>query len=189
MPFPDPIARRLLAIARASIRHGLDHGRALRVELEQEPPELRPVRATFVTLRQQGTLRGCIGTLEARDPLAQDVATHAYEAAFEDPRFEPLQAGEFDLLHLHISILSPSEPLPCRDEEELLARLRPGVDGLILQDGAHRATFLPAVWDDLQEPEAFLAHLKMKAGLPAHHWSAALRFWRYRAECVEDPPV
>lgn len=184
MPLPEASGRRLLDLARSSIRHGLDHGRALRIDPAGEPTELQAVRATFVTLETGGRLRGCIGTLEAHQPLAADVAEHAYEAAFEDPRFAPLTAGEFDGLAIHISILSPPEPLLCAGEADLLAKLRPGTDGLILQEGRRRATFLPAVWEDLPQPRDFLAHLKLKAGLPAGHWSPTLRFWRYEAESV-----
>lgn len=188
MPLPEPSARRLLAIARASIRHGLAHGRPLAVDPAAEPPELREIRATFVTLELGGRLRGCIGTLEARLPLAQDVAEHAYAAAFDDSRFAPLEAADAERVELHISILTPAEPLPCTSEADLLARLRPGVDGLILREGHRRATFLPAVWDDLPDPRAFLSHLKLKAGLAPDSWSDELRFWRYQAELVEEGP-
>jgi AmmeMemoRadiSam system protein A len=182
MPLPEASARRLLDIARASIRHGLAAGHALPVDVAAEAAELRELRATFVTLEIAGRLRGCIGTLEARAPLAQDVADHACAAAFEDSRFAPLQAHELDQLEIHISILTPATPLPCRDEADLLARLRPGVDGLILQEGRRRATFLPSVWEDLPAPADFLAHLKLKAGLEADYWSEELRFWRYETE-------
>ena len=178
------MARRLLKIAHASIAHGLENGAPLPVVLEDESPALQETRATFVTLEIKGKLRGCIGTLEARNPLAEDVSEHAFAAAFEDPRFSPVAAGEAGQLDIHISILSPPEPLPCTDEADLLAKLRPGRDGLILQEGRRRATFLPAVWEDLPDPHQFLAHLKLKAGLPADHWSPTLRFARYQAELV-----
>jgi AmmeMemoRadiSam system protein A len=184
MPLPDASARRLLEIARASIRHGLQHGRPLQVEVSQETADLQAVRATFVTLQRSGLLRGCIGTLEPRAPLAQDVADHAYAAAFEDSRFTPLQARELESLEVHVSILTPAVPLPCRDEADLLRQLRPGVDGLILQDGRRRATFLPSVWEDLPAPAEFLAHLKRKAGFDSDHWSPRLQFWRYETEYV-----
>lgn len=186
MPLPEASARRLLDIARASIRHGFSHGQPLALSIEREAPDLQPLRATFVTLQSHGALRGCIGTLEARTPLAQDVADHAYAAAFEDSRFDPLDEHELPQIEIHISILSPPSPLPCRDETELLGRLRPGIDGLILHEGRQRATFLPSVWEDLRSPREFLAHLKMKAGLPADYWSSAIRFERYEAEKVSE---
>lgn len=184
MPLPDASARRLLDIARASIRHGLQHGRPLELDLAQETADLQAVRATFVTLQRRGLLRGCIGTLEPRTPLAQDVADHAYAAAFEDSRFTPLQPRELESLEVHISILTPAVPLPCHDEADLLRQLRPGVDGLILQEGRRRATFLPSVWEDLPAPADFLAHLKRKAGLEDGYWSPNLQFWRYETERV-----
>jgi len=135
----------LLEVARAAIRHGLQHGRALDVKPADYPESLRPPRATFVTLEIDGRLRGCIGTLLAHQPLVADVAAHAYAAAFEDPRFPELTSEEFPRLEIHISVLSPPEPLQFETEDELLAQLRPGMDGLILQFRSHRATFLPAV--------------------------------------------
>jgi hypothetical protein len=174
--------RQLLSLARASIDHGLAHGTPLPPDLAALPASLRAARATFVTLHLDGALRGCIGSLEARRPLAEDVAENAFAAAFRDPRFSPVSATEAPRLELQISVLSPPEPLTCASEEELLARLRPGVDGLILADRGRRGTFLPSVWGQLPEPREFLAHLKRKAGLPADHWSQTLRVERYTTE-------
>ncbi len=176
-----------MQLARDSIEHGLHHGRALTVELTGYPEQLRERRATFVTLRHRGGLRGCIGTLEAYQPLVADVAEHAFAAGFQDPRFPPLSPPELTALEVHVAILSPPEHLPCSNEAALLAELRPGVDGLILDSDHHRATFLPAVWDDLPEPNDFLAHLKRKAGLPAGYWSEQLRFRRYQVEEINEP--
>ena len=186
MPFAEPEQKRLLEVAKLSIRHGLRHRAAWEPDTQAEPTALREPCATFVTLHLRGQLRGCIGTLEAHRPLVEDVAANAYSAAFEDPRFSPVTAGEADQLDLHISILTPPEPMAVRSEEDLLEQLRPGRDGLILREGYHRATFLPAVWADLPDPRAFLSHLKRKAGLPADYWSPTLDVWRYRAESVEE---
>ncbi len=173
----------LLAVARRSIQHGLNDQSPLPVKLEEYPATLRPVRATFITLEIEGRLRGCIGTLEARSPLVKDVADHAYAAAFEDPRFLPLSPEELPRLDIHISVLSPSEPLHFQSEDELLAQLRPGVDGLILRLGQQRhATFLPSVWESLSDPYVFLAQLKQKAGLPLDFWSLELQAERYTTE-------
>lgn len=172
----------LLDVARASIRHGLAHGRALAVSPGDYPPPLQATAATFVTLQINGDLRGCIGTLEAHRPLIADVAANAWAAAFRDTRFPPLAPAEENLLELHISVLTTPEPFAVRDEADLLAKLRPGVDGLVLADGMRRATFLPSVWEQLPDPREFVAHLKRKAGLPARHWSATMRAERYQVE-------
>lgn len=175
----------LLEVARASIRHGFEHGSPLPVEPDRFPPRLREPGACFVTLRRSGALRGCVGSLEATRSLVEDVARNAFASAFRDPRFPPLPVEESRDLHIHLSILTVPEPLPCSSEAELLSKLRPGVDGLILQDGVHRATFLPSVWDSLAEPKKFLVELKRKAGLGPDHWSDGIRFHRYRAESIE----
>ncbi len=179
--------RRLLGVAAASIAHGLETGRPLAVDPVEHPPALRAPGATFVTLQLQGRLRGCIGSLEAHRPLVVDVAENAYAAAFRDPRFPPLSAAEFPELEIEISRLTPPEPLRISSEAELLQRLQPGVDGLIIEDGPHRATFLPAVWRSLPDPREFLAQLKLKAGLPVDHWSDTLRVYRYRTEAFSAP--
>lgn len=173
----------LRALARASIQTGLV-GERLTVQPEAYTPALRAPGATFVTLHIDSELRGCIGTLEARDPLVLDVVANAYGAAYRDPRFPALTRVEFERLDLHISILSPPEPLAVESEEDLLTQLRPGIDGLILSEGRRRGTFLPAVWDALPEPRLFVQHLKQKAGLPTDYWSATLTVARYTTESI-----
>lgn len=172
----------LLDVARESIRHGFSHARPLSVTATDYPEPLRVLRATFVTLENHGDLRGCIGGLEAQWPLVEDVAHHAFAAAFEDPRFLPVRREEFGALTLSISVLNPAVPLPVKSEAELMATLRPGTDGLILREGMRRSTFLPSVWEQLPDPRDFLAHLKLKAGFPPDHWSNTLRFERYTTE-------
>jgi len=135
--------------------------------------------ATFVTLMRHGELRGCIGTLEAFRELAIDVRENAVAAAFRDPRFLPLQSTELESTSVEVSLLGPSEPVPMVDEKDLLARLRPGIDGVILEHGGRRATFLPQVWESLPEPREFVAGLKRKAGLPVDFWSSRLNVRRY----------
>ena len=172
----------LLALARHSIEHGLNKGRALPVNASDYPESLQPVRATFITLEKHAQLRGCIGTLEASQPLVLDVVYHAHAAAFEDPRFPPLQESELIDLDIHISVLSPPAPIDFESEQDLLNQLRPGVDGLILRYGHKRATFLPSVWEDLSEPHEFLDHLKRKANLAVDFWSDAIEAHRYTTE-------
>ena len=172
----------LLDIARRSIAHGLEHGRALTPDPADYDPTLQRPGATFVTLHLHGQLRGCIGSLEPYRSLVEDVAANAFAAAFRDPRFPPLSAQEQDQLALDISVLSPARPMSFSSEQELLDQLRPGIDGLILEDGPRRGTFLPSVWEQLPEPQAFLHHLKQKAGLPAGYWSTDIRVSRYTTE-------
>jgi hypothetical protein len=135
--------------------------------------------ATFVTLTQQGELRGCIGSLEAHRPLQQDVEANAVAAALRDPRFAPLQAHELARTDIEVSLLSVREALVFGSEGEALAQLRPGVDGVVFQFDRLRSTFLPQVWEQLPDVGSFMAHLKQKAGLPADFWSAQVRLERY----------
>lgn len=174
--------RMLLGIARDSIQHGLDQGAPLAVVAHDYPAELQAIRACFVTLHLRGSLRGCIGHLEANLPLIEDVADNAYAAAFSDPRFPALARHELADLQIHISVLTPSQPISFTSEADLIGQLRPHRDGLILTDGLHRGTFLPSVWEQLPEPAMFLRHLKLKAGLTADHWSEHLQVYRYETE-------
>jgi AmmeMemoRadiSam system protein A len=174
----------LLGLARESIRHGLRHHRPPVVDLDGYAPELGQPRASFVTLQLDSQLRGCIGSLEAHRPLVVDVAHNAFAAAFRDLRFPPVDENEFARLELHISLLTPAVPLVFESEADLLARIVPGEDGLILADGPCRGTFLPAVWESLPDPAQFLEHLKLKAGLPRGYRSDTLRVWRYRTEVI-----
>lgn len=177
--------RRLVAVARAAVEHGLQGGTLIALDTEAYPPALRAPRACFVTLRAAGELRGCVGSLEARRSLAADAAHNAYAAAFGDPRFAPLEQGEYAGLDMSIAVLSAPQALPCSCREELLALLRPGIDGVIVAAGpALRATFLPAVWESLPDPHDFVHHLMAKAGLPAAFWSPQLQFQRYTVENV-----
>jgi AmmeMemoRadiSam system protein A len=135
--------------------------------------------ATFVTLTQADGLRGCIGSLEAWRPLADDVHANARAAAFHDPRFRPLTADELPRTRLEVSLLTPAETIAWSDEADARAQLQPGHDGVILSAGRHRATFLPQVWEQLPEPRRFLGELKRKAGLAADYWGPEVRLERY----------
>lgn len=166
-------------IAMDSIRIGLKDRHPLGVDADAFPEELRKPGAVFVTLELEGSLRGCIGSCQARRPLVEDVAENAYAAAFLDPRFPPLRPAEFPEIEVHLSLLTPPERLDVNTREELLRTLRPGVDGLLLEDPPKRSTFLPQVWAMLPEPEDFLQELLVKAGLPRTYWSENLRVYRY----------
>ena len=172
----------LTKLARDSIEHGLQHRRVPQLDLEEWPAELRVPGSAFVTLNLHGQLRGCVGSIEAHQPLVQDVAHNAFAAAFRDHRFSPLTAPEFKDSQIHISVLTPPEPIVFSDEADLLDQLRPGVDGLILSDNGRRGTFLPAVWESLPERQGFLRHLKQKAGLPPDYWSSTVQVSRYTTE-------
>jgi AmmeMemoRadiSam system protein A len=171
----------LLRLARASISSGLTSGALAPFEQTRSGVFDGP-RATFVTLRTGHDLRGCCGSIEPRYVLAEDVWRNAWASAFADPRFAPLTAAEFDALSVHISVLTPLQPWSVANEEELIASLRPGCDGLLLAYGASRATFLPSVWDSLREPRELIRQLKLKAGWPADFWSPQLQVWRYETE-------
>jgi AmmeMemoRadiSam system protein A len=176
--------QRLLDLAKSSIQHGLQTGQPLTINLAECPAELTERRATFVTLHKHHQLRGCIGVLEAVRPLAEDIAENAFLAAFRDPRFPPLSEDEFGELEIHLSILTPAEAVSFTSEQDLISQLRPGIDGLILEEGRWRGTFLPSVWEQLPEPEQFLRHLKQKAGLAPDYWSETIRIYRYRTEMI-----
>lgn len=178
----------MLMLAAASIRHGLREGRPLPLTVAVLPQALRAPAATFVTLTRNGdrALRGCIGSAHAWRPLGLDLADNAYKAAFGDPRFPPLQPAEIGDLGVAVSVLTTPRPLAVADEAGLLRCLRPGVDGLILEDGGRRGLFLPSVWEALPDPHQFVAHLKLKAGLPPDHWSPTLRVARFTTEIVRS---
>jgi len=175
----------LLDIARQSIAHGLQYQSALQPGTEGCSSLLQSPGASFVTLNLNQQLRGCIGTLEAYQPLIADVAEHAYAAAFKDPRFAPVSEKERSLLTIHISILTPAEPIQFSSEADLIRQLKPGIDGLILEDDIHKGTFLPSVWKELPQGKDFLTHLKLKAGLDRNDWHSGIRVSRYRTLLVE----
>lgn len=172
----------LLGLAKESISYGVEKKRPLPINIEEFPPHLQEKRASFVTVLTNGQLRGCIGALEALQPLAKDVSDHAYAAAFQDPRFPPMQAAEVESVEVKIAVLSPPEPLEVRIQADLYKVLRPKIDGLIIQENLNKATFLPSVWEQLPEPEDFVVHLLRKAGLRTNHWSDEMKVWRYTTE-------
>ena len=177
----DDDKQALLDIAKSSIQHGFKNQNPLPLSLNDYSPLLNEYGASFVTLNLNNQLRGCIGTLVAFQPLVIDISEHAYAAAFKDTRFSPLTENEFEKLQVHISVLTNSTAIDFSDEEDLLRQLQPGVDGLILQAGVHRATFLPSIWEQLPAPKDFLNHLKIKAGLDEHYWGKNIDVSRYQA--------
>lgn len=178
-PLTSEQGARLLALARDAIAAGLGlPGKAA-------PPDpvaerwLEEPAATFVTLHRGGELHGCIGSIEPRQRLVDDVRHNAAAAAFIDPRATPLHPADLDELEVEVSLLGPLEPLSFRSEEDALSQLRPGVDGVVFACGSRRATFLPQVWESLPEPREFLEHLKAKAGFPPDFWAEGVKLYRY----------
>jgi AmmeMemoRadiSam system protein A len=165
----------LLPIARAAIQRTW----GLQAQAPEDAGWLADLGATFVTLRMHGELRGCMGSLAAHRPLLLDVKSNAVAAAFRDPRFSPLSRVEFADIRIEVSLLSRLTPLDVEGEADALARLRPNEDGVVLEYGPHRGTFLPQVWENLPEPSSFLRQLKRKAGLPETFWSEGIRLSRY----------
>lgn len=175
----------LLPIARAAIARVLGRAHAL----DTSAPWLQQNAATFVTLMMHGQLRGCIGSLQACRALREDVEVNAVAAAMRDPRFALLTAAELDQTLISVSLLSPMQPLPFESQAEALARLRPGIDGIVLEFDAHRSTFLPQVWEQLPTADTFMAQLKRKAGLPVEFWSDRIRLQRYTVAKWEESDV
>jgi len=179
----------LLTIAARAVKHGITHGRPLALDIGEHPEALHVKRAAFVTLEYNGALQGCIGTIEPREALALAVARHAHGAAFQDPRFDPVRADHWPGLSGEISILTPREPMVAASEDDALAALRPGIDGLVFAAGAHRSVFLPKVWEELPEPAQFLGYLKRKAGLDANYWSADVKLERFGSVVIPSQPL
>jgi AmmeMemoRadiSam system protein A len=175
MNMSDERGEVLLPIARAAIARVLNVPHAA----DESAPWIAEHGACFVTLTQFGELRGCIGSLQARQPLLADVKSNAVSAALHDPRFTPLSIEELDITRIEISLLSPSQEMQVRDEADALAQLRPNIDGVIFEYGRYRSTFLPQVWENLAQPRDFLAMLRRKAGLPDDFWAEEVKLSRY----------
>lgn len=186
MSLADSDRKTLHELAVDSIEYSLEHGKGAHFEstlsLKDFSDALQQNRASFVTLKIDNELRGCIGTLEAHQPLLTDVVQNARSAAFHDPRFSPVSQKEFPLLQIHISVLSIPEPIEFESEQDLLQQIRPNIDGLVLTAAGHRGTFLPSVWESLPTTEQFWLHLKNKAGLPMNYWDDKIKVERYTTE-------
>jgi AmmeMemoRadiSam system protein A len=172
----------LLAMARGALLQALGGPAAE----ERREPWLAEPGACFVTLRKDGELRGCVGSIQARRSLGEDVVENAHCAAFRDPRFSPLMRSELDHTRIEVSLLSALERLEAASEEEAIAQLRPGVDGVVLRWGVRQATFIPKMWEQLPDPATFLAYLRAKAGLPRAEWVAGTRLSRFTALLWEE---
>lgn len=178
----------LLRLARDALERCVVGEPLAPIEITRLPKNLQELGASFVTLTIDGNLRGCIGTLEPYQPLALDVRAHAVAAALNDYRFPPVEPGEVARIHIEISRLTPPERLPYQDSEDLLQKLRPGIDGVVLKDNWKRATFLPQVWEKIPDPQAFLSHLCLKMGVPSDAWEKRkMEVLVYQVEEFHEP--
>ena len=169
-------------IAHDSIEQGLDSKHPLIINLSDYENRLCEKAATFVTLHIGDVLRGCVGILEPRQSLIEDVAYNAYSSAFNDSRFSPVEKNELKQLSIHISVLNTPTEIIFESEDDLIRQLQPGKDGIILEEKNSRATFLPSVWESIDSKRDFLQHLKQKAYLPKDFWSDTIRIKRYSVE-------
>ena len=172
----------LLDLADDAIVDGLQGRPLVRPDVDALPPALREPRGVFVTLTVDGELNGCIGTIDASEPLGCAVGRCARSAAFSDPRLPPLRPEDYASLTIEVSVLSPLTPIPATSRQQVLDQLRPGVDGLQITAGPRQAVFLPAVWEKLPAPTDFLDHLLRKAGLRSGTWPPRMRAWRFTAD-------
>lgn len=168
----------LLQIARVAISRAL-HVPCAPAAVDKNMSWLFQPGASFVTLTQWGELRGCVGSLQACDPLIEDVSNNAVSAALHDPRFMPLVADELDTVSVEVSLLSELQPLGFSSEADAVAQLRPTIDGIVFEYGPYRSTFLPQVWESLPQPQQFLAKLKSKARLSEDFWAEGIQLFRY----------
>ncbi|MDG2284305.1 MAG: AmmeMemoRadiSam system protein B [Alphaproteobacteria bacterium] len=173
----------LMDATKKALKFGVDNGRAPSVNYGPGVSKsLTAMRASFVSLKIAGRLRGCIGTVVAHQALLPDAVTNAYKAGFGDPRFGPLTDEELDQLDIEVSLLSFPRIMRFENEADLVRQVRPDMDGLILQDDGRRGLFLPSVWEGIPKAEDFISHLKRKAGFDVNHWSDGLRVFRYTTE-------
>ncbi|MHA1539874.1 MAG: AmmeMemoRadiSam system protein B [Alphaproteobacteria bacterium] len=180
---PESYREELRRVAYASIQKGIRKGAPPQVFLGSFSRPLEAVRGCFVTLTtKDGRLRGCIGSPQPHRPLVQDVVENAFKAAFGDRRFKPLTEKELTQIDLKIAVLSTLSPIPCNSHDELLAALKPDVEGLVIRDKGKNALFLPSVWESIPKPEFFLQRLKEKAGMKPDHWSDTFEAFSFTTE-------
>ena len=177
----------LLSIARKAIEEDVLHGKEMKMDSSHLPEKLQEKVGAFVTITIDGKLRGCIGNIIPRLPLWESVKNNALSAASRDPRFPSLSKPEVDKIHLEISVLTASRPLPYSDGKDLIKKLRPGIDGVIIRKGFHQATFLPQVWSQVPNKKEFMAHLCRKAGLSPRFWEdEKLEVSTYQVQAFEE---
>ncbi len=187
-PLTDAQGMALVALARRTLAaHFGDSSDDEGLEKRLRDDRFMEKGGIFVTLKIDHALRGCIGNLSATTSILTGVKDNALHAAFHDPRFPPLERKELDAVHIEVSVLSEPTPMSYGDADALMAKLRPGVDGVIIEKGSASATFLPQVWKQLPQPNAFLSNLCMKAGLPANEWqTGSLTVKTYQVQYFEE---
>jgi AmmeMemoRadiSam system protein A len=179
--------KHLLGVARETIKNRLGNIEESQINWKEIPEKFQERLGTFVTVTIEDNLRGCIGHIIPRESLIEGIKENAINAAFKDPRFHPLTKEEFDRIEIEISILTSPEELFYTDAEDLLKKLRPGIDGVIIKKGFYEATFLPQVWEQLPEKEEFLSHLCLKAGLSPDSWKKEkLHISTYQVQAFEE---
>ena len=177
----------LLGLARKTIKNRLFKSEEPQIDQEDMPEIFQKRLGTFVTINIEGNLRGCIGHIIPRETLIEGIKVNAINAAFRDPRFPPLSKEELDRIDIEISVLTPPKDLSYTDAEDLLKKLRPGTDGVIIKKGFYEATFLPQVWEQLPKKQEFLSHLCLKAGLSADSWmTEKLQVSTYQVQAFEE---
>ena len=175
----------MLTVAKTMIvQSAKKNGEKATLQLKGVPRPLLNQRGVFVTINKNGQLRGCYGSFVPNNPVILDIAEQAYNAGFNDPRFPKITLDELKDCHIGLSILSIPGPLEFSGESDLLSKIQPNIDGLILKDGRNQGLFLPQVWESLKTPEDFLKGLKRKARLPEDHWSETLTILRFTAEKI-----
>jgi uncharacterized protein len=180
--------KNLLLLARQALTLSVNNKPIPPIDITSLTPLLQQNGASFVTLTEGGDLRGCVGALEPSMPLAEDVQYHAVAAALQDYRFPPVRPAEVPIINIEISRLTLPQPLLYKGPQDLITHLRPNVDGVIINDGYRRATFLPQVWEKLPNPRAFLAHLCQKMGAPSDLWERSdLQVLIYQVEEFHEP--
>jgi len=179
--------RALISVARKTIEEELFGGKEKSKDDSTFSPKFSERRGTFVTLTIGGALRGCIGHIIPQESLIEGIRVNSINAAFQDPRFRPLSRKEWKKVVIEISILTEPKTLPYSDADDLLKKLRPGIDGVIIKKGFHQATFLPQVWEQLPDKKAFLIHLCLKAGLDGDAWkNEGLEVSIYQVQAFEE---
>ena len=182
-PLTDGEKQTLLRIAREAIESAVKGNAPPSIEQTLLTQALRENGASFVTLTIADNLRGCIGALEAYQPLAEDVREHAVSAAMDDPRFPPVREAELSRIHIEVSRLTSPKELEYADADDLLKKLRPYIDGVILRHGFRKATFLPQVWEKIPDPVEFLEQLCYKMGERGNLWrNTKLQVFTYQVE-------
>lgn len=176
------LQQQAIQLARESIQYGFTHNKPLEIDVKQFPPDLQQTLSCFVTLNRHHQLRGCIGHLSASQALVLDIVENAFSAAFKDPRFLPLKPKEWPDTTIEISVLGEAYEVAIASESDLINKLRPNIDGLILKSGYQQATFLPSVWETLPNPKDFVHHLKQKAGISSHHWPNNMQCYFYQTQ-------